>query len=54
MTVKEVDDQNGCLKSERQGASHGFLDSERGWIGDRLSLRLYAHGLSGGKAAQGH
>src|ERR1700722_13763078 len=43
-----------CLRLERRGEVHGFLDSECGWIGDRLSLRFYAHGLSGGETAQGH
>ena len=43
-----------CLELERRGDSHGFLDSECGWMGDRLSLRFYAHGLSGGETAQGH
>src|SRR3546814_20076263 len=38
----------------RRGEAHGFLDSECGWIGDRLSPRFYAHGLSGGETAQGH
>jgi hypothetical protein len=43
-----------CLKLERRGESHGFLDSECSWDGDRLSVRFYAHGLSGGETAQGH
>jgi hypothetical protein len=43
-----------CLKLERRGESHGFLDSECIWDGDRLSVRFYAHGLSGGETAQGH
>src|SRR3546814_842923 len=38
----------------RRGESYGLLDRECGWIGDRLSPRFYAHGLSGGETAQGH
>src|SRR5450631_3664047 len=39
---------------ETGNKTHGFLDNGRGWIGDRLSFRFYAHGLSGGKTPQGH
>lgn len=42
-----------CLKLVLLGESHGFLDRECGWIGDRLYLQFYAHGLSGGETAQG-
>jgi acyl phosphate:glycerol-3-phosphate acyltransferase len=41
------------VKSERRSEAHGFLDSERAWIRDRLSLRFHAHGLSGRETAQG-
>ena len=40
-----------CLILERRGESYGFLDSESDWIGNRLSLRFYAHRLSGREAA---
>jgi hypothetical protein len=33
--------------------THGFLDSGRGWIGDRLSFRFYAHGYLAGKLLKG-
>src|ERR1019366_6659914 len=42
-----------CPKLERRGDSHGSLDSECGWIGDRLSLRFYAQGYLAGKLLKG-
>jgi glycerol-3-phosphate acyltransferase PlsY len=42
-----------CLKSERRGESHGFLDSECGRIGDRLSLRSAPTGYLAGKLLKG-